>query len=48
VDKIVVLLQQSIEHMSIVNTCITYFECVELVHVIYLRVSGQCWYTIPG
>jgi len=35
------LLQQSIEHMSIVYTCNA------LVHVIYLEISGQCSHTIP-
>ena len=39
------LLQQSIEHVSIVYTCNTYF-CNALVRVIYLGVSGKCWYTI--
>jgi len=39
VDKIVLLLQHSIEHVSIVYTCNTYF-------VIYSRVSGQYAYTI--
>ena len=32
------LLQQSIEHVSIVNTCNTY----ALVHAIYSEVTGQC------
>jgi len=36
------LVQQSIEHMSIVYTCNTYF----VVHVIYSIVSGQYSYTI--
>jgi len=34
VDYIVVLLQQSIEHVSIVYTCVTYFA-MHWVHVIY-------------
>jgi len=46
VDYSVMLLQQSIEHVSIVYTCNTYFFNT-LVYVIYPRVSGQCSYTIP-
>jgi len=36
------LLQQSIEHFSIVFTGNTYF----VVHLIYSGVSGQCSHTI--
>ena len=39
------LLQQSIEHVSIVYTCTTYFGNA-LVQVIYSGVSGQCSHTI--
>ena len=39
------LLQQSIEHMSIVYTSNTYFNNA-LVHVIYSVISGQYSYTI--
>jgi len=39
------LLQHSIEHMSIVYTCNTYFV-LHLVRVIYSGVSGQCSHTI--
>jgi len=39
------LLQKSIEHVSIVYTCNTYFVDA-LVHVIYSGVSGQCFHTI--
>ena len=38
------LLQQSIEHVSIVYTC--YLFCNTLVHVIYSGVSGRCSHTI--
>ena len=39
------LLHRSIELVSVVYTCITYFFNA-LVHVIYSGVSGQCSYTI--
>ena len=38
------LLQQSIEHVSIVHTNVS--PILSLVHVIYSGVSGQCSYTI--
>ena len=38
------LLQQSIEHVSIVYTC--YLFCNTLVHVIYSGVSGRCSHPI--
>jgi len=37
------LLQHSIEHVSIVYTC--NLSCNALVHVIYSGVSGQCSHT---
>jgi len=39
------LLQQSIEHVSIVYTCNTYFvmHWSITIHVIYSGVSGQCY-----
>ena len=37
------LLQQSIEHVSIVYTCNTFFV---MLHVIYSGVSDQCSHTI--
>jgi len=40
------LLQQSIEHVSIIYACNPHF-CNALVHVIYAVVSGQYLYTIP-
>jgi len=42
VDYIVVLVQQSIEHVSIEYTCNTYFT----MHVNYSVVSGQYQYSI--
>jgi len=36
------LLQQSIEHVSVLYTCNTYF----VMHVIYKGASGQCSHTI--
>jgi len=42
--RFVVLLQQSIEHVSIVYTCNTYFVTAS-VHVIYSGVFGQCSHT---
>jgi len=38
------LLQQSIEYVSIVNTCYTYFV---MYWCIYSGVSGQCSHIIP-
>jgi len=40
------LLQQSIEHVSIVYTCNTNLFCNALVRVIYSVVSGQYSYTM--
>ena len=47
VDQTVMLLQRSIEHVSIVHTRTIYFVYSNaLVHVIYSGVSDQCSYTI--
>ena len=39
------LLQQFIEHVSIVYKCNTYY-CNALAHVIYSGVFGQCSHTL--
>ena len=45
--RLVMLLQQSIEHVSIVYTCNLPLFCNALVHVIYFWVSGQCSHAMP-
>jgi len=40
-----VLLQQSIDYVSVVYTCNTYF-CNAMIHIIYSGVSGQWSHTI--